>query len=144
MCFGNINYQLLWLDDLIDVYRDIYDDNNITKDMDMNVLHKYCMKIRHWYSSNHKLAFLSKQKELPILSFNNSEKDRYESFLEKIQEIHEEYCNNTKKHICVNPHFFLHYCFPEKNIIPDYYPISLNKKFIYDDIWNEIVKIIIS
>ncbi len=96
------------------------------------------------HGSNLTLAFEAYKKGLPMLELTESEFVEYENYLNKLIGIQEEFRNVTNHSICFNQFVYLHYCFPDKNIIPNYYyQKSTLKRNIAEDsfkIINELIK----
>jgi len=132
MCFSgfpsSIKSTIEWLKELNKAYKIIYDNTYIIDNS--------------YYNSNNRHVIRAKQAGLSQLEFNDTEIEKFTEFIKKIAKICKKYYSKTGRSICVNPHFFVHHCFPEKNIIPDYYKIMSSYKIDnYKNVWDNIKNI---
>jgi hypothetical protein len=122
MCFGNIKYYIAWIRE----YNIFFTEHYSNPANPHNIIIKP--------KNKHEVVMLAYMKGLSKLHFSEDDIEKYIKFLKKISEINKLYIQETGRMICANPYFFIYMCFPEKNIIQTYYPISKNKKKKYDDI----------
>ena len=140
MCFGSIKSQIDWIKYLMKIYEEIYNDETISTIDNMSDFRKYCIETKHGFGSIDINIYLALKKGLPPLNFSDVEIEKLIEFLKKIKKIQKEYIMRTGgRNICVNPHFFLHYCFPERKIFYDYYPIKYGtRREHYEKVWEMI------
>lgn len=141
MCFCSSESVFRWLNELEKKYEKIYCDDNITNEMTKVEFRKYHMRKYGHGGSVANCIFLAKQKRHAIFRLNEEEKKELKLFLNKIEDIHREFSNQNSHMICVNLHFYLHWCFPEKNIVPNYYTASTYKLDSANKTWEKIKKI---
>ena len=65
-------------------------------------------------------AYEAKIKGLTKLELIEDERQKYIEFINKILNVSDHHREITGSRICFGTLWFLHYCFPEKKIIPDY------------------------
>ncbi len=142
MCFGkhSVQHLLEWLKGEIEIYKEIYNDATIPTIENVLDFRKYCRETKR--ECYNKFAFLAMKKGLQPLNFNDTEIKKLVEFMERIKQIHKKFISKTGRKICISPYFFVHYCFPEKNIIPDYCQLSPNKEHIYENTWDTIKSLI--
>jgi hypothetical protein len=85
------------------------------------------------HGTNTNLAFRAYKKGLPELQLSDEEYEEYEKYLIKLLKCNEKYISITGSRICFHMFVYLHFCFPAKNIVPNYYNLSCDKKKFVED-----------
>jgi hypothetical protein len=117
----------------LDIFDKHYQNNYIMDSYYIEDYHDFLWETEHYVCSDmDDFAYVSYKSGLPPFKLTNTEIDKFETFICKIKKLQDK---RKLKKFWLPYYYYIHGCFPDKQLIHLYFKVYYEKEKRFDDIW---------